>query len=1090
MMTVLFRICVVAACFSLTCGSISLYAQRRTKVPSTSTRSNQKRKPSVTDKEESKSSSQALAMYADAASYQNNGAFELAIEEWSKFLKTFPDDPKIVDARYNLGVCQLQEKQFLPAIENLEAVITSGDEFNRMEDAYLNLGWAQYSLGLQDKREYFQQASRTFATLLEKYPKTEHVDQTLFFIGESLYLLGSKKKAAEFYRRLCEGNKGSTLRSDGLYAWGVTYEELRDYEKASEIYDTFLREFPEHELVTEIRMRKAETLLQRGQDVKAEEIFAQVAALKEFDAADHAAFRHAVSVAGQKRFEEAADLYLKLSQNFPKSNYANDAHIAAARALVRAAKTNAAAEIYAQIIESKGPHAPEAAHWQNRVYLRHGDPERALALAQDSLEMAADSPYLVNLKIDQADALYELKNRMPECLELFIAIAEDHHDHPLAAQSLYNAAYVALQLNRSDEGLRLCKTFVERYVQHLLVADVTNIEAECYLQRKEYDKAEAIHRRMIKTNDGQPSSIPWVIRLASVKHIRGDNEGAIDVLQPEMESIKSPPQRAEALHIVGVSQFNLRNYEQSEQALAESYKTSIQWRQADETLLYLSRTQRRQKNMGRAIEIARRVFEEFPESTVLDQVQFRLAEYHYVAGQYDQSITLYRELLHKWPKSSLLPYAVFGKGWAEIRAENHAEAIGSFSALIEGFANHRLAKQAYQARATCYQQTGEFAKGLADIATYLKANGSLPNRLDAYYVRGLCLAGLEKHQESVAVFEAILEHANAYASIDKVRYELAWAYRQLKQNEDAIAQFATLATSHPDSPLAAEASYHVGEAKYDESQYAEALKWYAKSQQNEVGQDLAAKALYKTAWSQYQLGNYGQALAAFSREAAVENESVLGRESRFMVAECLFKMEEYDKALAAYEKSQELAPENEDMRVLTLLHGAQAIAQSEQWQKSLQWLAKIQEDYPSTGYIAQVVFERGWALHNLGEVQSALAAFSQAAEKSRGEVGARSRFMMGEIRFSQKAHDAAIREFQRVMYGYGGEKASSLVKRWQAKAGLEAGQCAGVLASRANGQRRAKFVRDAQQFFRFVVTKHPDSDEALAAKQQLAQLRR
>src|SRR5262245_40581473 len=55
---------------------------------------------------------EAVALYADAANFQNNGAFELAVEEWGKFLTKFPKDPLTPKAQHYNGVCNLQLKKF------------------------------------------------------------------------------------------------------------------------------------------------------------------------------------------------------------------------------------------------------------------------------------------------------------------------------------------------------------------------------------------------------------------------------------------------------------------------------------------------------------------------------------------------------------------------------------------------------------------------------------------------------------------------------------------------------------------------------------------------------------------------------------------------------------------------------------------------------------------------------------------------------------------------------------------------------------------------------------------------------------------
>ena len=91
-----------------------------------------------------KSSPAALSMYADAANYQNKGAYELAADEWSRFIQRFPQDPLVGKAQQYLGVWQLQLKKFLEAAKAFANVVDKHPTFEQNEDAYLKQGWWQY----------------------------------------------------------------------------------------------------------------------------------------------------------------------------------------------------------------------------------------------------------------------------------------------------------------------------------------------------------------------------------------------------------------------------------------------------------------------------------------------------------------------------------------------------------------------------------------------------------------------------------------------------------------------------------------------------------------------------------------------------------------------------------------------------------------------------------------------------------------------------------------------------------------------------------------------------------------------------------
>jgi hypothetical protein len=118
-----------------------------------------------------------------------------------------------------------------------------------------------------------------------------------------------------------------------------------------------------------------------------------------------------------------------------------------------------------------------------------------------------------------------------------------------------------------------------------------------------------------------------------------------------------------------------------------------------------------------------------------------------------------------------------------------------------------------------------------------------------------------------------------------------------------------------------------------------------------------------------------------------------------------------------------------------------------------------------------------------------MLAWEEAATLSRGEVGAKARFEMGEYEFGAKQHDEAIKQFQRVMFGYGGDAAAAEVKPWQAKSGVEAGRCAEVQIESAQGAARTKLIADAKRFYTYVSEKHMGETKLVEfAKMRLAAL--
>ncbi len=1038
----------------------------------------------------SKSPQEAGNLYGDAANFQNNGAFDLAVEEWEKFLKKFPKDPLAAKAQQYLGVCNLQLKHYDKAAAAFQAVITNYPKFDAIQDAYLNLGWCQSSLAGQKVEGQYAKAAATFAELAKKFPAGKYTDQALFFWGESEYNQGKKKEALVPYEQLVKNHAESPLRRDVLYALGVTYEELGQFAEAGKTYDLFLKEFPAHELATEVTLRKAETMLQAGDYAAAEKMLGEIAAKQGFAAVDHAISRQAFCLSKLDKFAEAGELYVKLATDFKDSAYAKDASLSAGRCYYRAEQFPDAAKWLQTVVDRGGGEAAEAAHWLCRIHLRNHEAKPAIALAEQLLPKAADSSFLVNLKMDQADALYELADSKPQSLAAYLKIVKDHPQHESAAQALYNAAFTALELKRPDDSLKHAQAFLKAYPQDRLVPDVKYVAAESQLLRNQPAEAEKVYRELTASAGDRSEGELWKVRLGLAIYLQKKYQEVVTALEPLLASLKGTDNLAEVQFLIGASQFQLGNFEPAAKALQAALQANPKWRQADETLLLLSRAQRQQDQLKEALATVRKLLADFPDSPQAAQAHYRLGEYSYAANDHKTAISEYDEVL-KRTDSPFVPYALYGKAWVQMKSNAYAEAAAGLTTLIKDYADHALLPDAKFARAMCRRQAGELDGAIEDVNTYLATKPELNNRCDALYERGLAQVALKKLDDAAATFQEVLKANEKYAGADKVLYELAWAHKSLDdkaKNAEAVTTFAKLAATFPDSPLAAEANFHVGEAAYEKREYAEAAKAYATSKQKVAKGDLGEKTIHKLGWANFQQKQYAPALAEFAAQLQAYPQGALHADALFMNAECLFRLEKYAEALPAYQAAQKAPLSSPTVQVLARLHAGQSASQLKQWEEAVALLAPISEKFPDSPYLAEANYELGWAKQNSGNEEAALKAYEDAATQSRSAVGARARFMIGELSFGKKQHADAIRHFQRVMFGYGGDKALDDVKKWQAKAGFEAGRCTEVQIQDAQANAKSALLADAKKFYQYVIDKHPQDELVAKAQQRVAAL--
>jgi len=317
-----------------------------------------------------------------------------------------------------------------------------------------------------------------------------------------------------------------------------------------------------------------------------------------------------------------------------------------------------------------------------------------------------------------------------------------------------------------------------------------------------------------------------------------------------------------------------------------------------------------------------------------------------------------------------------------------------------------------------------------------------------------------------------------------------------------VQTFESLVADYPNSSHVPEARYHLGENLYwHEHDYAKAFKEYTECQETSKQGDMEEKAAYMMAWCCYQLEQFDRAAELFGAQVEKHPAGAHHLDALFMRAEAMFKLEDYEQALDAYRQVKGKIGLSEERIILTLLHGGQAAGQLEKWDESLKWLQRVDAEHSDSPYVVEALFEQGIAMFSLGrekieagdesplELDKSLSLFQSAANRSRDVVGARSRFRVGEVYFQKKMFQDAIRQYQRVMYGYGGDNATDEIKPWQASAGFQAGQAALILAGEADdGGDKKRRIREAKKCFSFIVEKHPKSELVSRAVDRLKQL--
>lgn len=1052
----------------------------------------------------------AMASYADAANFQTGGAIDLAIDGWQSFLRKYPKHPMAADAAHYLGVCYMQQEMpdYVAASKAFGKALQKS-KYDLREESLANLGWCNYIAsgeGEQRDEAKLKRSLEAFQRLLKESPKTRFMDRALFYSGEAAYGLGDSQQAIGYYDRMLAmpNASASQLRCDALYARGVAYEEMKKFDQALDSFRQLLKSCDRGELLTDVQLRMGDMMIMQKDYPAAINAFSEaIESTKDSEDRAYALFRQAFAHVQANAPGEAAKKYDRLLAEYPNSNYASAAILASAQSTYRSGDIDEAAKRFRRVLEQDNRiAATEAAHWLARIEIKKQRPADAARIAREQIKRGVQGNFAVDLQLDLAEALSMTPRTLNESMAMFERIYRENPDSPLASRALYNAAFSALQVQNPEKALALALEFIKRFPNDVLVPDIKFVAAESQLLTKQNAAAADTYTHLLESTRKDNMQRPiWVLRAGSALITAERYQEVARILKAELASLPEANQKAEAHFLMGQAFRKAGDNKQAADAFQTSFNSDSNWARADEALLLSGQSKAAFGDTANATKLWQQVIKRKKTPAMVAQAIYQLAQLANASQRYREAISFYEQVITGQSTPELLPYALYGKANALIQIQKFSDAIKPLSELLEKYPNHPLEGESLLARGIARRNVGQDAEAGKDLNTFLATKPTGLSLGHALYESALIDQKNKQSGKAAAKLETLTREVPDYPAMDEVLYELGWSLQETENETAAIKYFEKLVTGYPNSFLVAEAAYYLGQKSYSKGRWQAAAEQFKLACGKADNEALAEKAYYRLGWSMFKLENYKDSEQTFSEMATKFPKGELVFDAKTMIAECRFKRAEYKSALAGYTDARtDIESRNEtaknvldkaerQVRELVFLHGGQSAAQLKEWQSAIEWYNELRKRFPSSEYLPQIFYETGFAYQQLDNSSKALGFYQEVADNYRTSTAARARFMMGEIHFANREYDKAIPEFQRVMYGFGADKAPAEIKNWQAKSGFEAGRCSDLLLQEAKTDKARNKARDyATGFYQYVVEKHPQHELASKSRDRLEKL--
>lgn len=1017
---------------------------------------------------------QGTRQFAVAVGFQNQKLYDSAIDEWKTFLQKFPGDSRVDKATHYLGTCQLQAKQLPEAAATFESVLQKYPKFELLDQTILNLGTTWYMQAQASKQpEEYTKAETAFARLVKEFPQSPYAGRALYYQAESQYQQNKLDEAAIAYAALTNTFPNDELVPDATYALGICQESLKKTNEALATFDAFETKFPQHPLLTEVKMRHAELLFTGGQFDQAQGLFAQVSSVREFPLADTAMLRQARCLYELKKYDEAGNLYWNVPRQFTQSKHYDTAVLAGAKCFYLTGKYAHARSGLENVAKRDVPEAAEASQWIGRSLLKEKNPQEALTVLEAAIAKHGSSPALPQLVLARIDALYELPDRRAETVPLYADFAQKYPQDELASQAQYMSALTALEFDNHPAAKASSDAFAQRFPNDALLPDVLFIGAEARLLLREFTDAEKLYRDFLTRAPQHANAAQARVRLGLALQLDGRNGEALNELESTLNSLADAALKSEALAIMGRCQVAEKQLEKAAVAFEQSLAAKPDRPQSDQTLLALADVYRRLDRVSDSVARLEQLKRDLPRSPLAEEATFRLGEAAYAQNAFDQAIDQYALVVGTWPEGVFSPHAQYGLGWAYFKKQDFAKSVEATKTLAERYGKSELAAKSMYVRAMAEYQLGQFAAAIDDVRTFLGSNPPQKDGLDAEYLLGLSFAAQQKFAEAAQAYAGILAKDAKYVDADKVLYELGWAYFELTQKNESVAAFRRLGTEFPNSPLAAESWFRVGESYYDAGEFPDAVKAYSEAQARAAAAaslEIGEKAAHKRAWSFLKANDFAEAAAAFESQLKSYPGGALSGDAEFLLGECLYKQKQWQPAMTLY--ASVIAANHPTYKALALYRSGESAAALEQWDVSREFHQQAVDGFPEFELRPEARYGIGWALQQQNKLAEAIPYYEKVTEETDTETAAKARFMIGECCFAQKNHKEATKHFLKAAFAYGH-------KEWSAMAWFEAARCFEVLND----------VAQAKNCYQQMIDKFPEHPKVADAKKRLGELK-
>ncbi len=976
----------------------------------------------------------ALRDYLSGNGLLNRGLYELAAEEYRKFLTEHGNHEKAPMARYGLGVSLFRLKRYDDAVQQL-GPLRSVKGFTYGAEVGTIVGQCYMAL------QRYEPAAEAFESTVTRYGTHDLADDAAAGAAEALYLAGKFEESVARCQIVVSRWPTSPLRERTEFFWGLGQMATGQYAQAADRFESIADGNAKGPFAPRAALLAAQCRHQAGDLDRAAERYQRVIKQKASEYTAEALHGLALLLQQQGNPKEAGGYLDRLLRDFGDSPLAASAQLQRGRAWFDLGNYDKAYESFSSLKGDDPALADDAAYWMAKCKLRSGDYQDAAKRLKQAINKHGDSELLAEMMYDRSVALVRAEDHEAAVLALTEFRAK-YPQHAMAADALHLLAAGEHQREHYDDSLKYCRLFLKDYPAHTLAPAVAFLMGENDFLSARYEPAVETYQRFLSVFPQDPLVEKVKFRLGTSLYRLGRYDEATPLLANLDDKGEKDGVFRTGVLTVGDIHFQRGEWKQAEEELSKYLAKGLDAPSADDALLKRGLARQRQERYDEALRDYETLLKRFDKSAHRSQAIFESGQCLVALDRLDDAAKAFDQLLSEDKDSRFGPHALNHLAAIAMKRGDFEESAKRFSQVSRASEDEGLKGEALYQKGQAQMAAEDYRSAEKTFVQYLDQYGSGSRAAMSAANLAIAQSRQDRCEDALVTInrvESAFDNQLQPDVLAAVGYEKAWCLKSLGRVDDASKAYRELLTISETGKPNVHAMLELAELEAAQKNYEKAVEvldqvWqYMQSKEVEVPADVRELASYRLGVSLFELEKFDRAAAVLNDFAQSYPKSELVASASFFCGESWFKAGHFDKATQHLTLVAERFPQDGAFGP-ALLRLGECLATLQRWQKSEQVFSTYLDRFAEGEHWYQARFGVGWARENQSRYQEAIKAYVAVVERHQGPTAARAQFQIGQCLFAEKKYDEAVRELLKVdiLYGY---------PEWSAAALYEAGRC-------------------------------------------------